>query len=90
MESIVRSPNCQKTLVEPVFLLCCHTVCQKHETDASILCENGFPRNVLVQSFLDKQLAKAIGSLKGIKLLVDDLTRLLEWPEYEIKLVEYK
>lgn len=100
--------NCQKTLVEPVFLPCCHTVCRKHEIDGPILtcglCQvkhevpfnNGFPRNLLVQTFLDKELEKAdfgpehraaISSLKDIKVVVDELTRLQEKPEFEIQLV---
>lgn len=107
MNSLV-CPNCQVTLVEPVLLPCCHTVCRKHETEGptlrcglcqvkhEVLCGKGFPANLIVQTLLDNDLENAdlgsehrvaTGSLKDIKMVVDELIRLQERPEFEINRV---
>ena len=65
---------CSKTLEQPVFLPCCHTVCKKHENNGSgqltcLTChvthsipENGgFPTNLLVENLIKQKLESELG-----------------------------
>lgn len=82
---------CRKHETEGRILRC--GLCQvKHE----VLPEKSFPSNLIVQTLLENDLGKAdlgsehrvaTGSLKDVKMVVDELNLLLERPELEINRV---